>query len=64
MTYDDSALIQPRAADGEPSAADVTRLAGLLAAHIPYDGRFELRIPGVYAIRAARPSAEPLHTLV
>lgn len=61
MTPDDSAPLSPCAADGEPSAADVARLAGLLHAHTPYDGRFELRVPGVYAIRASRPSAELLH---
>ena len=43
------------------SDLDVERLAQLLLAHTPYDGRFELRIPGVYAIRVSRPT-ELLHT--
>jgi AraC-like DNA-binding protein len=49
-----------------PSPDDGTepqRLAGLLAAHAPHDGSFALRIPGVHAIRASRPSVELVHGL-
>jgi AraC-like DNA-binding protein len=45
------------------SRPDVTRLAGLLSAHTPHDGSFQMCIPGVYAIRASRPSAELVHGL-
>jgi len=33
---------------------DLTRLAGLLLAHAPFDGTFELRLPGVHISRASR----------
>jgi hypothetical protein len=42
---------------------NVTKLASLLSAHTPHDGSFEMCIPGVYAIRASRPSAELVHGL-
>ena len=45
---------------GEP---DLSGLAGLIRAHTPYDGRFELRIPGVYAIRASRTNTEMVHVV-
>jgi AraC-like DNA-binding protein len=45
---------------GEPSLA---RLAALIRAHTPYDGRFELRTPGVYAIRASRTNTELVHVV-
>jgi AraC-like DNA-binding protein len=37
------------------------RLAALLAAYAPHDGRFELRLPGTYAIRLSRASNERIH---
>lgn len=40
-----------------------TRLASLLAAHAPGDGSFALPVPGLYAIRMSRPSAELVHDL-
>jgi AraC-like DNA-binding protein len=46
----------------EPGEPDVVRLAHLLRAHTPYDGRFELRVPGVHAIRASRTTTELVHT--
>ncbi|MGA2107614.1 MAG: AraC family transcriptional regulator [Syntrophorhabdales bacterium] len=45
------------------SEPDLSRLAGLIRAHTPYDGRFELRIPGVYAIRASRTNTEMVHVV-
>lgn len=44
--------------EGTPRAHE--RLADLLALHAPHDGRFELRVPGVHAIRLSRASAEPV----
>jgi hypothetical protein len=36
-----------------PSETDLRRLAGLVSAHAPYDGRFELlHFPGLYAARS------------
>ena len=42
-----------------PHAESLGRLAALLAAHAPYDGAFELRVPGLYAVRRSRPTREP-----
>ncbi len=44
-----------------PSEPDVGRLAELLRAYTPYDGRFALRIPGLHAVRASRMNTELLH---
>jgi AraC-like DNA-binding protein len=46
-----------------PEAArnDLTRLAGLVLAHAPYDGHFDLRLPGLHAIRYSRASRELVH---
>jgi AraC-like DNA-binding protein len=53
----------PHAANAvEPNQPDVDRLADLLRAHAPYDGRFTLRIPGVSAIRASRITTDVIHT--
>jgi AraC-like DNA-binding protein len=38
------------------------RLAQVLRAHTPYDGRSTLRIPGVHAIRASQVTTELIHT--
>ncbi len=57
----------PGTASRTPSAwspdPEVVRLAGLIARYTPHDGLFELRIPGVYAIRVSRTSSELLHAL-
>jgi len=45
------------------SEPDVVRLAHLIRAHTPYDGRFELRVPGVYAIRRSRTNTELVHAM-
>ena len=42
---------------------DLVKLAGLIRAHTPYDGRFELRVPGVYAIRVSRTNTELTHVV-
>lgn len=36
-------------------------LAASLEAHAPHDGRFELALPGTFAIRLSLPSREPMH---
>jgi AraC-like DNA-binding protein len=48
------------------AATPLARLAGLLQAHTPADGSFELGVPGVpgvHAIRASRPSTDLVHGL-
>jgi hypothetical protein len=46
-----------------PGAPDVAKLARLIGAYAPHDGRFALDIPGVYAIRASQPNTEVVHTV-
>jgi AraC-like DNA-binding protein len=50
--------------DEEPHAQNLARLAGLLAAHTPYDGSFPLRLPGVHAIRRSTVSREMVRATV
>jgi AraC-like DNA-binding protein len=45
------------------SEPDVVRLASLIRAHTPHDGRFELRIPGVHANRVSRTNTELAHAM-
>lgn len=45
------------------SEPDVVRLASLIRAYAPHDGRFELRIPGVYAIRVSRVNPDLVHAM-
>jgi AraC-like DNA-binding protein len=45
-----------RSAHEGANTQSLDRLANLLAAHAPYDGRFELRVPGVYVVRRSRPT--------
>jgi AraC-like DNA-binding protein len=42
---------------------ELTRLAGLIAVHAPYDGVFELRAHGVHAIRISQTNEEVMHGL-
>ena len=42
---------------------DVMKLATLIRRYTAHDGLFELRIPGVYAIRVSRTSSELFHAL-
>jgi AraC-like DNA-binding protein len=41
-----------------PHAQSLRRLATLLAANAPYDGAFELRVPGLYVVRRSRLARE------
>ena len=45
------------------SEPDVVRLASLIRAYTPHDGRFELRIPGVHANRVSRTNTELVHAM-
>ena len=45
------------------SEPDVVRLASLIRAYTPHDGRFELRIPGVHANRVSRTDTELVHAM-
>ena len=51
-------LHEPDPADTQQ---DLARLAALLLAHAPYDGRFDLPLPGAYAVRYSYPSKDLLH---
>src|SRR5512138_2291043 len=42
---------------------ELTRLARLIAVHAPYDGLFELRVPGVHAIRISETNEKVAHGL-
>jgi AraC-like DNA-binding protein len=50
--------------DPDPARGDLTRLADLIRAHAPYDGHFNLRLPGLEVVRASKPSQERIHGLV
>jgi AraC-like DNA-binding protein len=52
------------APDEEPHAQSLARLAALLAAHAPYDGSFQLRVPGVHAIRRSTPTRDMVRATV
>ncbi|OPY63611.1 MAG: hypothetical protein A4E57_03748 [Syntrophorhabdaceae bacterium PtaU1.Bin034] len=47
----------------ESNEPNLTKLAGLIRSHTPYDGSFELHIPGVHAIRASRTDTELIHAV-
>ncbi len=49
---------------GAASTSDLTALAKLISAHAPYDGTFELRVPGVHAIRVSRTNTDVTHALM
>jgi AraC-like DNA-binding protein len=52
----------PTQGDGQDSGGqNVTRLASLIKAYAPHDGIFELRIPGVHAIRRSQTYTELVH---
>jgi len=54
-----SKVISPeRGAAAAPGPPDMARLAGLIKAYAPHDGAFELRVPGVHAVRRSRTNAE------
>ena len=46
-----------------PRRSDVATLTRLIGVHAPYDGIFELRVPGVYAIRISRTNIERTHAI-
>jgi AraC-like DNA-binding protein len=50
--------------DEEPLAQSSARLAETLAAHAPYDGSFQLRVPGVHAIRRSAVSRDMVRATV
>ena len=56
-------LIQQTGTVVGSSEPDVVKLAGLIRAYTPHDGRFELRIPGVHAIRVSRTNPDLVHAL-
>ncbi len=53
--------LYPYASDPEALPRALARLGGLILAHAPYDGSFELRIPGVTLLRASHTHKELMH---
>jgi len=53
----------PEGPEPESPQSDLTRLADLLLALAPYDGTFELRLPGVHVSRASRAHADFHHAV-
>ncbi len=47
----------------EPNQPELQRLGQLIAAYAPHDGSFELRIPGLHAIRLSRINKECVHAV-
>jgi AraC-like DNA-binding protein len=47
----------------EASEPDMQKLARLIAAYAPHDGSFELRVPGVQAIRLSQTNRDSIHAL-
>ena len=47
----------------EPSEPELQKLGRLIAAYAPHDGSFELRIPGLHAIRLSRVNKECVHAV-
>ena len=45
----------------DPNGPNVVRLASLIKAYAPHDGGFELRIPGIQAIRRSQTYTELMH---
>lgn len=57
-------MLSPQAdAAASPSETDLRRLAKLIGAHAPHDGRFELRVPGLYAIRFSQMNKDLVHAV-
>jgi AraC-like DNA-binding protein len=52
------------ARDEGPHAQSLGRLARLLAAHAPYDGAFDLRLPGLHVVRRSKPYREMVRATV
>jgi len=53
-----------RAADPEEDTTDLAKLVRLLMAHAPYDGTFNLRLPGVHVSKASRIQKDMHHAVV
>lgn len=47
-----------------PSETDLRKLAALISAHAPSDGRFELHVPGVSAVRFSQTNTHLVHAVV
>jgi AraC-like DNA-binding protein len=47
-----------------PSETDLRKLGRLISAHAPHDGSFELRVPGLHAIRFSQTYMELVHAVV
>lgn len=59
----ESAPINPCASDPAALPEELAKLASLIRTHAPYDGSFDLRIPGVQVLRASHIHKELVHGL-
>jgi AraC-like DNA-binding protein len=57
----ESTPFHPYASDPEALPRDLAKLASLILAHAPYDGGFDLRIPGVQVMRRSHTHKELVH---
>lgn len=55
--------ISPPALDAAHATSDWARITRILLAHAPYDGGFDLRLPGVHVSRASRVQKELHHAV-
>ncbi|NWJ41073.1 MAG: AraC family transcriptional regulator [Geothrix sp.] len=53
-----------RTPDPEDDLTDLAKLTRLLLAHAPYDGTFDLRLPGVHVSKASRTDKEMHHAVM
>jgi len=57
-------VLMRRADNGvDISKPDLAKLARLISAYAPHDGSFELRVPGLHAIRVSRVNKECVHNV-
>jgi len=54
----------PQGQEPESLRLDLDRLVDLLKAHAPYDGTFDLRLPGVHVTKASRADKEMHHAVM
>jgi len=59
----ESTPLHPSASNQESLQQELAKLNASILAHAPYDGHFELRLPGLHVVRGSRPHKELVHGL-
>ena len=59
----ESTPLHPQASNPEALQRELAKLASLILVHAPYDGSFDLRIPGLQVVRASHTHKELVHGL-